>query len=145
MTNPTFQFVEAVFPVLPNDTQYELVANWDFYGDSWKRGNDLNVFSFMWTLHRSDLREFFCKVQCPLLLLNYTKFRLENEIRNSKIGPELSQIMELLYLFSDFIDQDFIWVQNMKHIKHMWNQECLERTYQSRLSKEENFGMLSSN
>ena len=135
-------FIEIIFPILPSETQYELVSNWDYYRDNKRAGNTLNVLFFMGVLHRSEIREFFWKIQCPLLVLNYTRFRLEMEIKNNKIGAEYSQIMELLYLFSDFIERDYLRILKGDKVQRIWTNDWKSNNYQSRLNKDAELGKL---
>lgn len=76
-------FIELLFPVLNLDTKYTLITKFKFkYNPSDPLGefSHLNVFEFMKGLQRHDIRGFMTKMQCPLLLLNFTQWKLDNEI-----------------------------------------------------------------
>ena len=55
------------------------------------------------------------------MLLNYIKYRLEFEIQSWLINPKLSQLLELLYLFNDFIIRDYPRIGLGEEVQKIWS------------------------
>lgn len=130
------KFLELLFPVLNTETQYDLVKNYDFMSsndDPLDEDLSGNLFNFILSIPRSEIREFMCKAYNPLLLLKYIKFKLEEESpennRGREIEPEESFAMELLYLFNDFLVNDYAPVYIGDKVQRICSDDCVSSQY----------------
>ena len=81
-----------------------------------------NVFEFLINIPRSEIRNSMVqssnKIRCPILLLGLMEYKLEKEIEKKKITHSKSYILELLYLFDDFMSKEYrvIVLEEVSHI-----------------------------
>jgi len=101
--------MELLFPFLVIETQLELVSKLKFKDNlnNYDQSSDHNVFDFIKHVKREEITSFMYKIQCPLLLLNFIKYRLEKEIKSDRRNSKLSYSLELLYLFENFLTEDY--------------------------------------
>jgi hypothetical protein len=115
--------MELMFPIVSIDTQFDLVMKFQFKYTSEEMQSKqihLNVFEFVKGMNRKDVTGFMTKIQCPLLMLNFISYKLEDEIDKDIIDPQQSYALELFYLFNDFLTRDYFGAVVGGKVQRIW-------------------------
>lgn len=101
--------MELLFPHLTSEIQLDLINKFKFKynNDDYTNKSQVNIFEFIKGIDKEEISKFMNRIQCPLLLLNYINYKLDDEINLNEQDPAKSYALELLYLFNDFLTNDY--------------------------------------